>query len=247
MRSHGVSWSALLSLFMLLAGAPAFAQSQPPAQPDASPTADPAQKAPPPPAPTPLTFERVPSGWVVSPDVTFTEVNKRSATMVGAYGGWLQDRMWLFGAGGYWMANEDHDFQMAYGGLVSQFIARSDRRIGFGIKGLVGGGDATIAARYGDVYGTPIQSGPPIVFGGGHHQPHPPGRPPSGGITPDTRVVFNEVFFIPEPQAQLMWNVSDHVRITFGAGYRITAGGNEVNDRLRGPIGSLSVEFGGGH
>ena len=71
----------------------------------------------------------------VGSDVTFTEVNKRSATMVGAYGGWLQDRTWLFGAGGYWMANEDHDFQMAYGGLVSQFIARSDRRIGFGIKG----------------------------------------------------------------------------------------------------------------
>ena len=44
-----------------------------------------------------------------------------------------------------------------------------------------------------------------------------------------------------------MWNVSSNVRLTFGAGYRIIAGADPVNDRLRGPIGSVSVEFGGGH
>jgi hypothetical protein len=45
----------------------------------------------------PLIVERIPSGWVVSPDVTITEVNKQAATLVGAYGGWLSDRTWLVG------------------------------------------------------------------------------------------------------------------------------------------------------
>ena len=98
----------------------------------------------------PLIVERIPSGWVVSPDVTITEVNKQAATLVGAYGGWLSDRTWLLGAGGYWLANNTHDFSMAYGGIVTQYLVRSDRRIGFGVKGLVGGGDATISASYRD-------------------------------------------------------------------------------------------------
>ena len=121
----------------------------------------------------PLIVERIPSGWVVSPDVTITEVNKQAATLVGAYGGWLSDRTWLVGAGGYWLANNAHDFSMAYGGIVTQYLVRSDRRIGFGVKGLVGGGDATISASYRDVYGTPIDTRPDIVFGHGH-------RPGSG-------------------------------------------------------------------
>jgi len=166
---------------------------------------------------------------------------------VGAYGGWLSDRTWLLGAGGYWLANNTHDFSMAYGGIVTQYLVRSDRRIGFGVKGLVGGGDATISASYRDVYGMPIDTRPDIVFGHGHRPGHGGPRPPSTPITPDTKLAFNEAFFIAEPQAQLLWNLSPRVRVTFGAGYRITAGADDVNDRIRGPIGSISVEFGGGH
>jgi len=195
----------------------------------------------------PLIVERIPSGWVVSPDVTITEVNKQAATLVGAYGGWLSDRTWLLGAGGYWLANNTHDFSMAYGGIVTQYLVRSDRRIGFGVKGLVGGGDATISASYRDVYGTPIDTRPDIVFGHGHRPGHGGPRPPSTPITPDTKLAFNEAFFIAEPQAQLLWNLSPRVRVTFGAGYRFTAGAEDVNDRISGPIGSISVEFGGGH
>src|SRR5262245_3036225 len=60
----------------------------------------------------PLIVERIPSGWVVSPDITITEFNKQAATVIGAYGGWLSDRTWLVGAGGYWLANNTHDFSM---------------------------------------------------------------------------------------------------------------------------------------
>ena len=84
----------------------------------------------------PLIVERIPSGWVVSPDVTITEVNKQAATLVGVYGGWLSDRTWLVGAGGYWLANNAHDFSMAYGGIVTQYLVRSDRALGGGVGAL---------------------------------------------------------------------------------------------------------------
>ena len=232
MKTH-----AMLLTLALFVGVAASARAQAPTPTSSDPPA----------GQGPLIVERIPSGWVVSPDVTITEVNKQAATLVGAYGGWLSDRTWLLGAGGYWLANNTHDFSMAYGGIVTQYLVRSDRRIGFGVKGLVGGGDATISASYRDVYGTPIDTRPDIVFGHGHRPGHGGPRPPSTPITPDTKLAFNEAFFIAEPQAQLLWNLSPRVRVTFGAGYRITAGADDVNDRIRGPIGSISVEFGGGH
>jgi hypothetical protein len=194
----------------------------------------------------PLSIERIPSGWVVAPDVAFTQVNDDFATLAGIYGGWLQDRTFLVGAGGYWLANNAHDFKMAYGGLVMQYLARADRRIGFGVKGLVGGGAATISARYGDVFGTPLDQSPAIKFGRYRHD-RADRHSGTGTLTADTRLLFDDVFFLAEPQAQLLWNVTSQVRITFGAGYRITSGADAINDRLRGPIGSIAVAFGGGH
>lgn len=193
----------------------------------------------------PLTVERIPSGWVVSPDVTITQFNRQVGTLAGVYGGWLAERTWLVGAGGYWLANRASDFKLAYGGLVLQYVARSDRRVGFGVKGLVGGGEATVGATFKDVYGTPVEPQPAIRFGSdrrwsGGHRPLPP------VLTPDTRLVFDELVFLAEPQAQLFWNVTNTVRLSVGAGYRFASGGREVNDRIRGPVGSIGVEFGGG-
>ena len=209
MKTH-----AMLLTLALFVGVAASARAQAPTPTSSDPPA----------GQGPLIVERIPSGWVVSPDVTITEVNKQAATLVGAYGGWLSDRTWLLGAGGYWLANNTHDFSMAYGGIVTQYLVRSDRRIGFGVKGLVGGGDATISASYRDVYGMPIDTRPDIVFGHGHRPGHGGPRPPSTPITPDTKLAFNEAFFIAEPQAQLLWNLSPRVRVTFGAGYRFTPG-----------------------
>ena len=99
---------------------------------------------------------------------------------------------------------------------------------------------------YGNHTPSPYAS-PDVVFGHGHHPDRPSHQPTPPPITPNTQIVFHEGFFIAEPQAQVMWNVSSNVRLTFGAGYRIIAGADPINDRLRGPIGSVSVEFGGGH
>jgi hypothetical protein len=247
MRDVARSLACAIGALVILAD-PAVAQQAASASADPSAAQSAAQSTPV--SPGTLTVERVPSGWVISPDVTMTEFNKDFGTLIGAYGGWMSDRTWLVGMGGYWLANNTHNDGMAYGGLVVQVLAHSDQRIGFAVKGLVGGGDATVTARYVDVYGSrPPYASPDVVFGHGNrpgrpsHQPTP--TPPP--ITPNTQLVFHEGFFIAEPQAQVMWNVSSNVRLTFGAGYRIIAGADPVNDRLRGPIGSVSVEFGGGH
>jgi hypothetical protein len=59
-----------------------------------------------PPAGT-LTIERVEQGLVVATDVRVTDVNGDTATLAGGYVGWMTDRTWLVGAGGYWLANQD--------------------------------------------------------------------------------------------------------------------------------------------
>ncbi len=80
-----------------------------------------------------LTIERVEQGFVFAPDARVTEVNGETATLAGGYVGWMTDRTWLVGAGGYWLANQDDDLKMTYGGMVVEYLARSQQRIGFGV------------------------------------------------------------------------------------------------------------------
>ena len=88
-----------------------------------------------------------------APDARVTEVNGETATLAGGYVGWMTDRTWLVGAGGYWLANQDDDLKMAYGGMVVEYLARSQQRIGFGVRGLVGGGRATLGSTVGEYFG----------------------------------------------------------------------------------------------
>jgi hypothetical protein len=77
-----------------------------------------AQQAAPTPA-TALEIKELEDGFVVAPDVRSSQVNDRTATLAGVYGGWLTDRTLLVGGGAYWLTNRDDDFKMQYaGGLV---------------------------------------------------------------------------------------------------------------------------------
>jgi hypothetical protein len=148
------------------------------------------------------------------------------------------------GGGGYLLANGDDDFEMAYLGPVVEWRVRGDQRIGFGLRALVGGGEAMMSRPYGEVFGTPI--GPSPVFrgfrdAGGFH-----GRPghPITGVTADTLVLVSEYFFILEPQANVLWRVTRWMRVNAGVGYRAIAGTEVLGDELRGVSGNLSLEFG---
>ena len=124
---------------------------------------------------------------------------------------------------------------MAYGGLVVQWLARKNSRVGFGVKGLVGGGEATLSDT--------ITITPRV----------PEFRSMDGRLlTPAPalaqRVRFRQGFMIAEPEALLSLKLTKRVRLAGGVGYRFT--GSERRglggDRLDGTTGSLALQIGGG-
>ena len=214
------------------------------------PLASPGQTAIAPPGQ--LTIERVEQGFVFAPDARVTEVNGETATLAGGYVGWMTDRTWLVGAGGYWLANQDDDLKMTYGGMVVEYLARSQQRIGFGVGGLVGGGRATLGSTVGEYFGVDGEIG---RFGGDprHDQAARmvrggPSRHPGGAlpISADTEILVREYFFVVEPQASVIWHFTRWARLDLGVGYRLTAGAGSLDEDMRGPSASIAVQFGGG-
>jgi hypothetical protein len=100
--------ATLLLVCALVAGpaAGASAQSlQPSSLPALTASAEAGQEAPaqapaPPASSRRLVVERIESGFVFAPEVRVTELDDRTSTLVGGYGGWLTDRTILVGAGG---------------------------------------------------------------------------------------------------------------------------------------------------
>ena len=186
------------------------------------------------------------SGFLIAPDTRITEVNNRSATLVGAYGGWMTEHTILIGAGGYWLANDARDFQMAYGGPVVEWLVHGERTIAFGARGLIGGGRATLGGTLGDLFGvTTDQAAAASISRDGRH-----GRPivTDGGrrLTSSSIVIVRDDFFIAEPQAIVSIRAVNWLHVDAGVGYRWIAGARNLDDRLRGVSGTLSLKFGGG-
>jgi len=219
-----------LSLFVCLAPAPAFAQD-----PAASATVAPAAQ----PAAGTLTVERMTNGPVAAPEVRFSDVDGHFGTLIGGYAGWITDDRLLIGGGGSWLANGSHDRELAYGGVIVEYRLLATERLGFGVRGLVGGGGATLAAPLSELPGyrpgAPMPS--PTGRGSRHVIPYP---------DPDLRVVFREYFFVFEPQADVQFGITRWLRLTGGVGYRVIGAADGFEDRLRGVSGSIAVQFVGG-
>jgi hypothetical protein len=180
----------------------------------------------------PMVVERVETGFLVAPDVKVTKVDGVTSELAGAYAGWLTDGTIFVGGGGYWMANNSSDRQMAYGGLIVQWLAPANDRFGFSLKGLVGGGQATLASNITQL--VPLPVGP---F---------PTEPIRQGAVTNARIRFREGFFVAEPEVGLYLRLTRHVRLTGGGGYRFTATDSRDVDRLRGAVGSVGIQIGGG-
>src|SRR5262245_27029169 len=191
------------------------------------PAAAGAQTSPP---STPLRIEPIESGFVIAPDARFTEVNDKFATLAGVYGGWLTDRTLLVGAGGYWLANRDDNFTMQYFGGVGSWTIGARRKVGLRAGALVGGGSATLAKSYGDLFGE-IPAGTPGL--GRDHGLSSRGR---GGspITSATLVRVNEDFFIAEPQVNAVVSLTKWLHLDAGVGYRLIGGADLLSEDLRG-------------
>jgi hypothetical protein len=190
--------------------------------------------AQPPASAGPMIVEQIHSGFLAAPDVKITEVDKKTSELLGGYAGWVADDTIFVGGGGYWLANQSRDREMAYGGLVVQWFALSSKHFGVSAKGLIGGGQATLSSPLSQI----------LV------------RPPRGRINQDdlrrvpiatTPVRFREDFFVAEPEIDALVRLTRHLRLTVGGGYRFTSAGDRQDDnRLRGAVGSVGLQIGGG-
>jgi hypothetical protein len=190
---------------------------------------------------SPLKIEPIDSGFVLAPDARFSDVNDKFATLAGVYGGWLTDRTLLVGAGGYWLANRDDNFKMQYFGGVGSWTLGARRKVGLRAGALVGGGSATLAKTYGDLFGE-IPAGAPglsrdhrLSFRGRRGSP----------ITSATLVRVNEDFFIAEPQVNAVMSLTKWLHLDAGVGYRLIGGADLLSEDLRGISGSIALQLGG--
>ena len=128
---------------------------------------------------------------------------------------------------------------MAYGGMVVEYLARSQQRIGFGVRGLVGGGSATLGSTVGEYFGVDGDIGLPVrdPRHGGASRMLRGGRGSHGGAFPissDTELLVREYFFVVEPQASVIVHFTRWARLDLGVGYRLTAGAGALDEDLRG-------------
>jgi hypothetical protein len=190
---------------------------------------------------SPLKIEPIDSGFVLAPDARFSDVNDKFATLAGVYGGWLTDRTLLVGAGGYWLANRDDNFKMQYFGGVGSWTLGARRKVGLRAGALVGGGSATLAKTYGDLFGE-IPAGAP-----GLSRDHRLSFRGRGGspITSATLVRVNEDFFIAEPQVNAVMSLTKWLHLDAGVGYRLIGGADLLSEDLRGISGSIALQLGG--
>jgi hypothetical protein len=191
-----------------------------------------AQDAPPRPASSqgPMTVERIRNGFAIAPDVKVTDISSRTGVLMGGYGGWMVDNTLLLGAGGYGLVNDARVHGMGYGGFVAEWLQRTDRPIGYSVRGLLGFGSASLDRT--------VMQYPPRPFFRDEII-GPPGTP-----VPVTVRTRND-FFVAEPQANLLINLSNRLRVGIGAGYRFVSAEHGVSNRLSGATGSIMVQFGG--
>lgn len=191
-----------------------------------------AQQDPAPPT-SRLRVETISSRFVVGPDIRFGEVNDRSATMAGLYAGRLTDSTLFVGGGAYWLANRDDDFKVAYGGPIIGLLAHGDRKLAFGARTLIGFGNATLSDTFAAVAAEQIRFGRNIPTLRGRR-----------GFDASNVVAFEDNFFIAEPQINAMWRITNWLGVDAGVGYRLIAGSDLLDDRLRGLSGSVALQFG---
>lgn len=188
------------------------------------------------PSPNPIEVERVENQFVVSPDYKFTWFGHEDGQLAGFTAGYQIEDTFFIGGAGYWQVAGAPDWDLAYGGLLVGVRIPAANRIAFGVKGLVGVGEATVRATYHNaVY--PI----PVDRGGRWHM--------SGGTpsvtTGDVRVAYDDTFFVFEPAGEVQVTITRHIRFGVAGGYRVTSGHYAPNgDNLDGATVTASVQVG---
>jgi hypothetical protein len=174
-----------------------------------------------------VVVEEVKHDLVLGPEVKFTQVNDRDATLVGGYAGILMDKSLLIGAAAYGLANGTHRFRMAYGGGLVEWYLFSGRAVDVSLRGLVGAGRARVAHSW-----SGFEAADRVVAFG------------HSGTAP-TSLVYETDFVIGEPQLNIVWHAPRWISISAGVSYRAIGSANGFEKDLRGAAGVVSIRFGG--
>ena len=203
-----------------------------------------------------LTQGGIESNFLVAPDYKFTEVDGEFAGLAGLYGGWLINQKFLIGGAAYFQTNGGNDSDMKYGGAVLEYFFNPTRVANISVRGLVGGGKATLSRFNFD--GLPLRGRFPGRGGfglgdlglgnldlGNVDLNSLIGR--FGGRFDDiglSRILnVEETFLVMEPEVNVTLNVTEKFRLGFGGGYRFIGAAGPFDDRLSGFSANVSGQF----
>ena len=200
-----------------------------------------------------LTQGGIESNFLIAPDYKFTEVDGDFAGLAGFYGGWLIDQKFLIGGAAYFQTNGGNESDMKYGGAVLEYFFNPTRVANISVRGLVGGGTATLN-RFG-FEGLPLRGRFPgrgdfglgnLDLGNinpGNLVERLGGRFPFDDIDLDSLLEVEETFLVMEPEVNVTLNVTERFRLGFGGGYRFIGAAGRLDDRLDGFTANVAAQF----
>ena len=179
---------------------------------------------PPSPQQGPMVVQPIGSGFVLTPEVRFTEVNHSWGTQFGASGGWLYDDSIFVGGAFYGLVGGADDAQLMYGGFVTGWSAPISSAVRVGVRALLGWGHSEMFeewtdlgyCRHGNCYGPSVQ-----------------------------KAWVYQDFMVFEPQVTATFQLAKQLALEVGGGYRLT--GNNYygwDSHVNGAFGSVGIRFG---
>jgi hypothetical protein len=112
-------------------------------------------------------------------------------------------------------------------------------RIRFGMRGLAGVATATLPVEVDSPFDRAPLSGQTFRFGARTS----PRLAPATRLPQIFRFGVRDEFLVFEPQGTFGLNVTSHISINVGAGYRAVTLTDALRDRVDGPAGSIGVEL----
>lgn len=164
-----------------------------------------------------IDVKKIKHGGMIAPVMKFTQINNEPALMLGGRIAWIINHNFCLGAGAYTMisgnpqATDTTDpvtglsptLMVTQVGMEFEYIEKPHKLLHYSIMAHIGAGNLVYALNYmSEDYGNPLDE-------------------TSNRYSPD---YGSDWYFVFEPQAHLILNVSKYVRIALGASYRFARG-----------------------